>query len=285
MASLGIEDYRIQNFHGATMNPDWLTAEHSTGTSIMAVEFDEGVVLGADSRTTTGAYIANRVTDKLTKVTDSIYCCRSGSAADTQAIADIVSYHLDFHQIELGEPPLVETAASVFRELCYSYRDSLTAGIIVAGWDKRKGGQVYTVPIGGMCVRQPISIGGSGSTYVYGYVDAKFKKGMNKKECLEFVTTISLLYLQSCQPLEHSCLLVPPLNPCLHLGEFSDECTHTVSITCVVNPTTCKDDTALALAMSRDGSSGGVVRLASITEKGVERHVVLGDQLPKFFEG
>nr|CAD7263154.1 unnamed protein product [Timema shepardi]CAD7412751.1 unnamed protein product [Timema poppensis] len=231
MASLGIEDYRIQNFHGATMNPDWLTAEHSTGTSIMAVEFDEGVVLGADSRTTTGAYIANRVTDKLTKVTDSIYCCRSGSAADTQAIADIVSYHLDFHQIELGEPPLVETAASVFRELCYSYRDSLTAGIIVAGWDKRKGGQVYTVPIGGMCVRQPISIGGSGSTYVYGYVDAKFKKGMNKKECLEFVTT------------------------------------------------------TLALAMSRDGSSGGVVRLASITEKGVERHVVLGDQLPKFFEG
>jgi 20S proteasome alpha/beta subunit len=43
------------------------------------------------------AYIANRVTDKLTKVTDHIYCCRSGSAADTQAIADIVAYHLNFH--------------------------------------------------------------------------------------------------------------------------------------------------------------------------------------------
>lgn len=43
------------------------------------------------------AYIANRVTDKLTKVTERIYCCRSGSAADTQAIADIVSYHLGFH--------------------------------------------------------------------------------------------------------------------------------------------------------------------------------------------
>ena len=44
------------------------------------------------------AYIANRVTDKLTKVTDRIYCCRSGSAADTQAIADIVNYHLNFYQ-------------------------------------------------------------------------------------------------------------------------------------------------------------------------------------------
>lgn len=44
------------------------------------------------------AYIANRVTDKLTPVHDRIYCCRSGSAADTQAIADAVSYQLEFHR-------------------------------------------------------------------------------------------------------------------------------------------------------------------------------------------
>ena len=42
----------------------------------MAVEFDGGVILGADSRTTTGAYIANRVTDKLTQVHDTIWVCR-----------------------------------------------------------------------------------------------------------------------------------------------------------------------------------------------------------------
>ena len=67
-------------------------------TTIMAVEFDGGVVIGADSRTTTGAYIANRVTDKLTKVHDRVYCCRSGSAADTQAIADMVHYYLQMYR-------------------------------------------------------------------------------------------------------------------------------------------------------------------------------------------
>lgn len=36
----------------------------------MAVTFKDGVILGADSRTTTGSYIANRVTDKLTRVHD-----------------------------------------------------------------------------------------------------------------------------------------------------------------------------------------------------------------------
>lgn len=37
---------------------------------------------------------------------------------------------------------------------------------------------------------------------------------------------------------------------------------------------------ALALAMVRDGSSGGVIRLAAITEDGVERTVLAGSDLP-----
>lgn len=44
---------------------------------------------------------------------------------------------------ELDEPPMVKTAAHLFRRYCYKYRDSRTAGIICAGWDKREGGQVY----------------------------------------------------------------------------------------------------------------------------------------------
>lgn len=90
--------------------------------------------------------------------------------------------------MELGQPPLVETAASLFRELCYNYRDSLMAGILVAGWDRRKGGQIYSIPIGGMCVRQSVSVGGSGSSYIYGYVDANYKVGMKQEECVDLIT-------------------------------------------------------------------------------------------------
>ena len=38
-----------------------------------------------------------------------------------------------------------------------------------------------------MLVRQPVAIGGSGSTFVYGYVDAHFKENMTKEEGIEFV--------------------------------------------------------------------------------------------------
>lgn len=64
----------------------------------MAVEFNGGVVIGADSRTSSGVYVANRVSDKLTEISEKIYCCRSGASADTQATADLVKYHLNLHR-------------------------------------------------------------------------------------------------------------------------------------------------------------------------------------------
>ena len=39
----------------------------------------------------------------------------------------------------------------------------------------------------------------------------------------------------------------------------------------------------LALAIARDGSSGGVIRMAIITEDGVERSVFTGADIPRFY--
>jgi len=206
---------------------DWLTTEQSTGTTTMAVEYDGGVVIGADTRQTNGTYISNRVTDKLTRVTDHIYCCRSGSAADTQVVAHNVQYELDMYSIESGRTPLVKVAAKLFQNACYQKRDEISAGILVGGWDEREGGQVYSIPIGGMCVRQPFAVGGSGSTYLYGHVDNEYKKGMPKEECIKFVAN------------------------------------------------------AVRLAINRDGSSGGCVRVATIDKDGIHRQTILNNELPQ----
>jgi len=42
----------------------------------------------------------------------------------------------------MDEPPLVRAAANVFKNLIYENRHQLIAGVIVAGWDSRFGGQV-----------------------------------------------------------------------------------------------------------------------------------------------
>lgn len=171
------------------------------------------MVLGADSRTSTGSYVANRVSDKIVPIHDFIWACRSGSAADTQAVTDYVKYYLNAHRqlsslillislanpflhpsstlipysVGIGRLPRVKTAANLMRQICYNNKDNLMAGMICGGWDPYEGGQVYEIPLGGTIMKQNFAIGGSGSTYIYGLVDATYREGMTKEECKDFV--------------------------------------------------------------------------------------------------
>lgn len=116
--------------------------------------------------------------------------CRSGSAADTQAISSYVQFYLHQHQMELNDEILVKTAATLATKLVYSNKvikchtsllfipnlqsihahenlsnlsvvlqEALQAGLIVAGYDSREGGQVFALPLGGTLVKVPFSIG------------------------------------------------------------------------------------------------------------------------------
>mmetsp|Transcript_11376 Transcript_11376/g.35960 ORF Transcript_11376/g.35960 Transcript_11376/m.35960 type:complete len:229 (-) Transcript_11376:41-727(-) len=167
--------------------------EHSMGTTIMAACYDGGVILCADSRTSTGTFVANRVADKISKLANNIFICRSGSAADTQMITEYVRYFLHQHSMEVDGKMDVKTAANLVKQIAYNNKANLQAGMIVAGWDERTGGTVWGIPLGGTLVQAPYAIGGSGSGYITGFCDKHWKEGMTKEECLAFcVRAVSL---------------------------------------------------------------------------------------------
>jgi 20S proteasome subunit beta 1 len=93
---------------------------------------------------------------------------------------------MSMFSVEHGQPS-VHTAGHLFQEMIYQNKDRLSAGIIVAGWDKKNGGSVWNVPLGGGLFQQPWAIGGSGSAYIYGYCDSTWKEGWGRDETLEFV--------------------------------------------------------------------------------------------------
>jgi 20S proteasome subunit beta 1 len=64
-------------------------------------------------------------------------------------------------RVQHHEPPTVQVAANLFQKLCYENKDNLMAGIIVGGYDKLKGGSVYSIPLGGSLHQQPFAIGGT----------------------------------------------------------------------------------------------------------------------------
>ena len=53
----------------------------------------------------------------------------------------------------------------------------LVGAMIVAGWDSVEGGQVYGCPIGGTMSREKWTVDGSGSTYIWGFLDSEYRCG------------------------------------------------------------------------------------------------------------
>lgn len=86
------------------------------------------------------------------------------------------------NSLTTGRQPTVKTAAHLMKRLIYQNKDQLQAGVIVAGWDEVDGGSVYTITLGGSCLRLPFATGGSGSIYISGLLDSEFRLGMTAME-------------------------------------------------------------------------------------------------------
>ncbi|CAB1097210.1 unnamed protein product [Ectocarpus sp. CCAP 1310/34] len=158
-------------------------------TTLVAARFDAGVVIGADSRTSQGSFVANSGTDKITPVSPGVFLARSGSSADTQFVAGVIEAKLEAYRTEFGRYPTVRAAATATRNLCYANKDQLSAGIICAGWDSREGGSVFSVPQGGSLLEQPFAVSGSGAVYALGYCDDNLRPSLGRDECISHVRT------------------------------------------------------------------------------------------------
>jgi 20S proteasome subunit beta 1 len=147
------------------------------GTTLVAIKFDHGVVLAADTRTSMSAFVTNRFANKLEQITDHLSMARSGSAADTQELArrvrdDVVRPLL----CRYGTHPSTQEIAHWLRRAIVDHeKKSLSVGLLLAGCDPDGRPEIYSVSQTGALVlcEGPYAAGGSGSVYVMGYLDER----------------------------------------------------------------------------------------------------------------
>ena len=119
------------------------------------------------------------------------------------------------------QPSRMMEFAAIHAQINYTNKNmNLMAAMIVAGWDETKGGQVFSLPIGGTMVPVSWAVDGSGSTFIWGFIDSEYKHDMTREDAEDFVTR------------------------------------------------------AINLAMARDGSSGGLIRLVVVRPLHVPRHTL-----------
>ena len=86
-----------------------------------------------------------------------------------------------------GLTPIVRNAATLAHNIVNKNKDRLQAGILIAGVDDVDGPSIYEITLGGSMIKQNVCLGGSGSTYIYGFVDSNYRPDMTEEEGLEFV--------------------------------------------------------------------------------------------------
>jgi 20S proteasome subunit beta 2 len=106
-----------------------------TGTTIVGVVFDKGVILGADTRATEGSIVADPDCLKIHYLSPNIYCCGAGTAADTEFVTQMVASELELHRLNTKRESRVSQVESRLCSHLFKYQGHIGAALIVGGVD------------------------------------------------------------------------------------------------------------------------------------------------------
>lgn len=92
-----------------------------TGTTIAGIVFDKGVVLGADTRATSGPIVAQKNCEKIHYIAPNIYCCGAGTAADTENVTEMISSQLTLMRLNTSSQSRVVMALTRLKRYLFRY--------------------------------------------------------------------------------------------------------------------------------------------------------------------
>uniref|UniRef100_A0A8C7P4H7 proteasome endopeptidase complex n=1 Tax=Oncorhynchus mykiss TaxID=8022 RepID=A0A8C7P4H7_ONCMY len=165
--------------------PAWVESNKvKTGTTMLYLEFDNGVVLGADTRATSGEVVADKMCAKIHYISPNIYCCGAGTAADTEKTTDLLSSNLTIFSMNSGRNPRVVMAVNILQDMLFRYRGQIGASLILVGWDN-KGPGLYYVDDNATRLSGRMFSTGCGSSYAYGVIDSGSREDMTVEEAYE----------------------------------------------------------------------------------------------------
>jgi 20S proteasome subunit beta 2 len=157
-----------------------------TGTTIVGVVFKDGVVLGADTRATEGNIVADKRCKKIHYIAPNIYCCGAGTAADTEAVTQMISAKLTIHRYTSSKESRVIEALTMLKQHLYRYQGYVSAALVLGGVDV-EGPFLATVAPHGSTDRLPFVTMGSGSIAAMAALESGFKDNMSMDEAKELV--------------------------------------------------------------------------------------------------
>ncbi|KAJ7802415.1 20S proteasome subunit [Mycena olivaceomarginata] len=174
----------------------------STGTTIVGCLFEDGIVLGADTRATEGPDCCRQKLRESARrprhsrpiltslqihyITDNIRCCGAGTAADTEFTTALISSNMELHSLSTGRKPRVVTAMTMLKQMLFRYQGQVGAALVLGGVDAT-GPHLFTIHPHGSTDKLPYVTMGSGSLAAMAVFESGWKANMSREAALQLV--------------------------------------------------------------------------------------------------
>ena len=154
------------------------------GTTTLGFIYKEGILIAVDSRASMGSFIGSQKVRKVIEINDYLLGTMAGGAADCMFWERRLAQWCKLYELRHGEKVPISAASQYLANMITQYRGyGLSMGTMIAGWDNREQG-LYYVDDDGTRLKGYLFSVGSGSTYAYGILDAKYRYDMTKEEAI-----------------------------------------------------------------------------------------------------
>jgi len=159
-------------------------------TTIVGIKTKEGVVLGSDKRASKGFFIGSKITEKISKIDDSLAIAIAGQLSDAEYLIKVAKAERKLMELRRGFMLTVKESARLVANLAYSglknYQPYFVE-LLIAGVDK-EGGHVYVADMSGAITNEDFASSGSGSPIAYGVLESLYHKEITNEEAKEIAT-------------------------------------------------------------------------------------------------
>ncbi|MFH1399797.1 MAG: proteasome subunit beta [Candidatus Woesearchaeota archaeon] len=161
-----------------------------TGTTTVGLLCQDGIVLAADKRATSGYLVVDKNSEKIHQITENMALTTAGVVSDIQLLMKIIKAELKLRKIRNGREQNIKESVNLLAGIVYGNirKMSMIPGLshfIVGGKDKF-GFHLYDLfPDGSLTLSQDYIASGSGSVMAYGVLETLYKKDMTVKQGVE----------------------------------------------------------------------------------------------------
>jgi proteasome beta subunit len=160
-----------------------------SNTSLVGIVCKDGIILGADRRSTAGSIVMNKDSQKIHKIADYFAASYTGSVSDIQLTGKMLAAELRLKELKTKTRATVKEAANLLTMLIYrsirtpSMVPSIV-GTLIAGVNEDGTSELYTIePAGSVVQVKDFDANfSSGMPYILGLLEREWKPDMTVQQ-------------------------------------------------------------------------------------------------------